>query len=422
MKVIPLGRVARINVETLDENTFADLEISYVDLASADLPARRVIPRLVRFEEAPSRARRLAAPGDTLIPYLVNSVSWMGTRPLLISGELARNVYSTGFFSVSPGPTLDPRFLNFVLSGQQALAHLEARARGVTMIAYSEDELRRIPVPHLSLEDQRAIADFLDRETARIDALIAKKQRLLGTVKEREAAWVERTVLGIERESAGASSTGFFVHCPMGWAETTIRHLGCEVQTGPFGSQLHAEEYVKDGWPVVNPANLQKGEIVPIREMSISDEKRAQLSRHILRPGDIVFGRRGEMGRAGLVEAKHEGWLCGTGSVRLRLQHSPLKPEYLKLLLETKALRTYFELTSIGSTMDNLNSEIILGLPCVVPSEDEQWQIVTAVARRARTLKAFQGRLEQQLALLTEHRQALITAAVTGQMEVPSAA
>jgi type I restriction enzyme S subunit len=173
---------------------------------------------------------------------------------------------------------------------------------------------------------------------------------------------------------------------------------------------------------MVNPANLVDGRIVPDYSTTVGDAKRAELERHMLSAGDIVFGRRGEMGRAGLVTDAEDGWLCGTGSLRLRFRGEATEPAYIKLLLETAPLRAYFSIASVGSTMENLNAEIVLAAPVLVPPLVQQRSIVDRVrelqANRHRTV----GGLRRQIALLKERRQALITAAVTGELDVTKGA
>ena len=128
------------------------------------------------------------------------------------------------------------------------------------------------------------------------------------------------------------------------------------------------------------------------------------------------------MGRAGLVRDEHAGWLCGTGSLRLRLTPDFIVPPYLALLLGTPPARAYFQLASVGSTMDNLNSEIVLGFPTLVPPLVEQQRIVEEVERVRATDTHLDGSLVNQIDLLVEHRRALVTAAVTGELAVPGVA
>jgi type I restriction enzyme S subunit len=331
-------------------------------------------------------------------------------------------VMPTNFASrLKPSEANESRFLTYLMSSLYAGGTTKSSIKQTTGIQNLDvQSFLDTVVFQPSLPEQQAIADFLDSETARIDALIEKKRRLVERLNLRLSVEHERLVLGQDQVQESSTNGGFYG--ATAWPETALRHLSCEVQTGPFGSQLHADDYVKDGWPVVNPSNIVAGRIIALPEVTIDDESRTRLARHSLKPGDIVFGRRGEMGRAGLVSEQETGWICGTGSLRLRLTGDLLLPEYLKLLLETGAAKRYFQLSSVGSTMENLNTEILLALPVLVPPINEQKRVVNVVSRsRAHNLK-LETKLNKSINLLTEHRQALITAAVTGQVEVPGAA
>lgn len=376
----------------------------------------------MNFRPAEQRTFALE-PGDVLVTEGSGSLSSVGASAVW-NGELGGVVcFQNTLLRLRPRPSTDPRFLAWWCRYAFSDGLFASVATGANIFHVSADRVRSLRLRYVPLPRQRAIADYLDAETARIDALIAKKRRMIELLDERESDALDRLLLGLEADQTTSASSPFLSVVPHGWVETTIRHLGCDVQTGPFGSQLHSDEYVDGGWPVVNPANLRGGRIVAIANMAVSDSKRAELRRHILRRGDIVFGRRGEMGRAGLVGDPHVGWLCGTGSLRLRLRpSSPLTPPYLALLLQTSALRRYFELASIGSTMDNLNSDIVLGMPCLVPPSLEQEHLVTRVDVDRRRTAAAKARLGEQIELLREHRQALITAAVTGELDIPGGA
>jgi len=332
-------------------------------------------------------------------------------------------IISPAYFVATIGPSADQRYMHHLLRTRLYISEYERRGKNMppNQFDISWDQFRDIELLLPPLSEQRAIADYLDTETARIDALIDKKQRMIELIDQRTEAQLLRVILGEGRRGADSPS-GYFASVPDSWVETALRHLGCEVQTGPFGSQLHAEDYVEGGWPVVNPMNIGKRSIEAVSTMTVSDDKRKDLNRHVLRIGDIVFGRRGEMGRAGLVEERHAGWLCGTGSLRLRIIGNHLLPEYLKLMLGTAPARAYFELTSVGSTMDNLNSEIVLAFPCLVPPLDEQLRAMQLVADLDAISRELRSCVARQIDLLRERRQALITAAVTGELEIPGLA
>lgn len=358
-------------------------------------------------------------PGDVLVTEGSGSLSTVGASAVWrgdISGVVC---FQNTLLRLRPrSSATDPRFLEWWCRAAFADRIFASIATGANIFHISAERVRALPIRCPPVGSQRAIADFLDVETARIDALIVKKRCMIELIRGRLDAKSERIILGLEETNSRPSNTGFFSAVPVDWLETQLRHLGCEVQTGPFGSQLHAEDYADSGWPVINPANIKNGKIVGEGTVRVDDETRSRLSRHVLRAGDIVFGRRGEMGRAGLVGREEEGWLCGTGSLRLRLTQSALLPDYLKLLLETTVARNYFQLSSVGSTMDNLNSEILLSMPCLVPPGDRQQAIVSAVIRARPRATATMEAIERQVRLLQEHRQALITAAVTGKLEV----
>jgi type I restriction enzyme S subunit len=312
-------------------------------------------------------------------------------------------------------PDVDSRFLTYVLNSIDWVPLIS----GTTRDKLTQDDMGQAQVPDPGITNQLAIADFLDRETGRIDALINDKRRMIDLTAERSQALNAICALGCSGDAERRSRSGLYGELPQHWGETELRHLRCDVQTGPFGSQLHAEDYVEDGWPVVNPVNLSGGAIQAVERTAVSDEKRTELSRHVLIEGDIVFGRRGEMGRAGLVEAHHAGWLCGTGSLRLRLSDARLIPEYLKLLLETGPAKAFFQMSSVGSTMDNLNTDILLSFPVVMPPVVEQRRAIELVAAATRRAGRLVEALVRQIELLQERRHALVTAAVSGQLEIP---
>ena len=115
---------------------------------------------------------------------------------------------------------------------------------------------------------------------------------------------------------------------PSGWAAAKFSDVLTELQTGPFGSSLHQNDYEIDGTPVINPASMRDGKIVPVEKMAVGAVTLERLATFKLQVGDIVMGRRGEMGRCAVVTEHENGWLCGTGSLILRLPQC-LNPKYL---------------------------------------------------------------------------------------------
>jgi type I restriction enzyme, S subunit len=119
---------------------------------------------------------------------------------------------------------------------------------------------------------------------------------------------------------------------PSGWQYTTLGDAcergGGDIQTGPFGSQLHASDYVPVGIPSIMPLNIGDNRIIEdgIARITADDAKR--LSRYLVRKGDIVYSRRGDVERRALIREREDGWLCGTGCLRVRLGEIGIDPQY----------------------------------------------------------------------------------------------
>ncbi len=164
------------------------------------------------------------------------------------------------------------------------------------------------------------------------------------------------------------------------WRGSTIGELCdsgiAELQTGPFGTQLHAHDYVEDGVPVVPTQAIRNRQIDHSILPKISPGKAEQLARHRLEAGDILFARRGVQatGQIGYVRAAEAGFLCGTGAIRLRVTSgdSSVSPDFLSHVLANPASVEWFKFHAIGATMPNLNEGIIRSFTFQIPPLPEQ--------------------------------------------------
>ena len=152
------------------------------------------------------------------------------------------------------------------------------------------------------------------------------------------------------------------------------------IQTGPFGSQLHAHDYVEDGIPVVMPQQLGDNEIDADGISQIGEHDRDRLIRHVMCEGDIVFSRRGDVTRRAYITAKENGWLCGTGCLLLRLNHPQCDNRYLVRFLGLHEARSYLTQHAIGATMPNLNQGILASVPVVLPPREHQKRIIDVIS------------------------------------------
>ncbi len=167
----------------------------------------------------------------------------------------------------------------------------------------------------------------------------------------------------------------------------TTRTLGeiCDevkgtIRTGPFGSQLHKSDYKDAGLPVVMPKNIIDGQISTEDIVFIDDNDAERLSQHRLKKGDIVYGRRGDIGRRALIKDRESSWLCGTGCLRISLGNRILNPDFLYYYLGDLQVIAFIYNQAVGATMPNLNTTIIRNIPITYPSLITQNKIASVLS------------------------------------------
>ena len=166
------------------------------------------------------------------------------------------------------------------------------------------------------------------------------------------------------------------------------------LQTGPYGSQLRAAEYVTDGIPVVMPRDLAGNVISHDTCSRVSRTTAKRLEQYRLRAGDILLARRGQIGRCALVMPAHEGWLCGTGCLRAR-PASVVCPEFLIQLMQWPANVAWMTENAVGQTMKNLNTSILAALPLRIPDPAAQARIAEVLSSVDETFEATRRVVEQ---------------------------
>mgnify|MGYP004623159795 CR=1 FL=1 len=193
----------------------------------------------------------------------------------------------------------------------------------------------------------------------------------------------------------------------MSWIACTLDDI-CDkvdghIQTGPFGSQLHQSDYSEVGTPVVMPKDIVNGTISEEGIARVSEEHVLRLSRHKVRTGDILFSRRGDVGRCAYISPKEQGWLCGTGCLRVTVDAKVADSKFIFYYLQQASAIDWIEKHAIGATMLNLNTGILATVPIMLPSLPTQRRI-------ASILSAYDDLIEnnrRQIKLLEEAAQRL---------------
>ena len=242
---------------------------------------------------------------------------------------------------------------------------------------------------------------------------------MIAPLKEKRQAVISHAVTKGLNDDAPMKDSGiaWLGEVPAHWKIKRLGILSTVIQTGPFGSQLHSEDYVEDETPVINPSNILDGQIIADWSNTVGEEIVERSSQHKLVPGDIIFGRRGEMGRCAKVSEIEAGWLCGTGCLNVRLNGLAIS-EFVSIYLRTPYVRELLKLESVGSTMDNLNTQILSRIPVPVPPLHEQSDIVSFIELEATKLENLTTEAQRAIDLLKERHSALISAGVTGKIDV----
>ena len=189
----------------------------------------------------------------------------------------------------------------------------------------------------------------------------------------------------------------------MKWKTAILSDISTNIQTGPFGSQLHQSDYSIEGTPVVMPKDLVNGHISEATIARISDAHIERLNRQKIEIGDILYSRRGDVGRCAFATEKEAGWLCGTGCLRVSTDVSKANPKFVFYQLQKPDTIGWVEKHAVGATMLNLNTAILSRVPIEIPSLNTQNRIVDI-------LSAYDNLIEnnqKQIKLLEEAAQRL---------------
>ena len=206
-----------------------------------------------------------------------------------------------------------------------------------------------------------------------------------------------------------------FTQSGPGWVETTLSRATDGIFTGPFGSLLHKSDYIADGIPLVNPAHITEVGIEPDLNKTVSKATALRLKNYIMREGDIVIGRRGEMGRCALVTEVEDGWLCGTGSFFIK-PSSRCDTRYLVRFLRSDSCKARLEKIAGGAVMPNLSNTDLGNLSFDLPPLDWQKSIVEEIDSLHEQTQHLARLYEQKLVALEALKKSLLHQAFTGEL------
>ena len=187
----------------------------------------------------------------------------------------------------------------------------------------------------------------------------------------------------------------------MSWEKVTLGEISCNIQTGPFGSQLHQSDYSIEGIPVVMPKDLIDGRISEGSIARVDESYAERLKRHKIEIGNILYSRRGDIGKCAYATEKESGWLCGTGCLRVEINADKADSKFVFYSLQLPNTIGWVENHAVGSTMLNLNTSILSAIPLTLPNIDIQRKIADILSNYDNLIENNQ----KQIKLLEEASQ-----------------
>ena len=400
-----LKYLASINDDVLGEDASADFEMQYIDIGNVDSSGRISDLASYRFEDAPSRARRLVREGDVIISTVrtyLQAITQIHEPPDNL-------VVSTGFAVVRPyRDRFDARYCRFALREPVFLAEVEKRSVGLNYPAINTTDLASIPISVHPLSKQRAIADYLERETSRLDALVAEKERLLKLLAEKRQALITRAV-----------TRGLDLHTPMRdsgipWIGEIPAHWKAERARWLFRER---DQCSATGDEELLTVSHLTG-VTPRSEKEVHMfEAKTKEGYKICIQGDLVINTlwawMGAMGVSpvdGIVSPAYNVYEP-TG---------PLDPAYVDALsrLPVFAQEATRYSKGVWSSRLRLYPEDFFKIFLPVPPLSEQQQIASFLKVESKQLEDFQSVVLRTIDLLKERRSGLIASAVTGRFDM----
>lgn len=358
--------------------------------------------------------------GDVLVTEGSGSLRAVGASSVW-EGEIPGVVcFQNTLLRLRPRPSTDPRFLAWWCRFAFADGLFASVATGANIFHVSADRVRGLPMTYLALGHQRAIADFLDTETARIDAVIAKKRRLIELLNARCEEAVTRVLLRGDGDMIRSKPTDVPLvgEVPPGWSVVPLGSLLGYISYG-FTNPMPTED---DGPFMLTANDIQDGSIRfdTARRTSLAAYNSLLTNKSRPRRGDILLTKDGTLGRVAVFDGDRS---CINQSVALlRLSRDGPPPRLVAELLRARPYRDAVLFDAGGTTIKHLYVSRVPKLRLAVPPRS-QWGAVLSKVEEVRALHAEAGaKTAEQLDLLVEHRQALITAAVTGELSVPGIA
>ena len=402
------------NDEVLAETTNNDYEIEYVDIGSVSAITGINNIERISFDLAPSRARRVVRDGDIIISTVRTYLEAIAS----IVNPSKNLIVSTGFAVIRPNQYLHKGYAAYCLRAPGFIKEVIARSVGVSYPAINASDLVNIKVLEPPYNEQTQIANFLDHETAKIDTLIEKQQQLIKLLKEKRQAVISHAVIkglnsDVPMKDSGVKWLG---EVPEKWQIKRVKHFGKVIGGYAFKSEI----FSSTGARVIKIANVAHLAFDWTDSSFLPETCLEEQKEYILPKGFLVFAMTRPIISGGVKVAKFE--LNESCLVNQRVgfikPSQKINQDYLMYVAQSKSFFCAFENNTTATNQPNISSEGIEDISFACPCLKEQAKIVDYLENLLNLIEVTINKANSQINLMQERRTALISAAVTGKIDV----
>lgn len=404
------------NDEIHPESMDPDTEIFYVDISSVNLSEGVIQIEAMPFEKAPSRARRRTQSGDTIVSTVrtyLKAIAYIDDRNDL--------TVSTGFAVLRPNQVLDSKYLSYYARSELFVGEVTSLSNGVSYPAINPITLVGIPALFPNCKKEQAqIARFLDYKTAQLDQLIAKKQALIERLNEQRIALITQAVTrglnpDVPLKDSGVEWLG---QVPEGWEVAKLRRC---VSTVTSGSRGWAKYFSDSGDIFLRITNLTRNSIQLMRTdiQRVMPPEGSEGERTKTQPGDVLISITADLGSVAVIPDSFEAAYVSQHICLVRPERDKVLPEWLAMSVFSHSGRAQLGSSGYGGTKQQLSladvKELVFTMP---PTLKEQGDILEYVQVETEKTDRLVSLTVDTINRLEEYRTALITAAVTGKIDV----
>jgi len=306
-----------------------------------------------------------------------------------------RDLYTNEAIAAFTSKNLDHDYLYYGLQHWNLLKNVDQAIKGITL---NKSKLKKIEAHYpVDKKEQSKIAEVLttiDRAIAQNEALFAKHQRIkTGLMQDLLTSGIDKH--GELRNSVAhpdqftKSDFGLF---PKAWKITTLGKIIADakglIQTGPFGTQVHAYDYVEEGIPTMMPQYVDETGWIELEDLPrLTPAKALELRRHALKENDVIFARRGELSKCSAISKREEGWICGSDFMLVRVSSSIMSGEWFAHYYRDDIGQRQVMAQAVGSIMKGINTQLMMSLVVALPSIEEQTRILAIIDSQEKIIK-----------------------------------